>query len=436
MALALSLTGCDAGMQVDRVAMDEPPVFSETAVLAPLRFGAMQLRLPRGRVVGTYRDGLECLDGGRQIWWNSARTALEDVAFEDLFFDQMRLAGYDMRGDPSALFPVRPDRQAAPPYVVSGQVEDLRMNLCDIGDLLTGRPTYMQTGKASVRVYWQIYDSLARSVVMEGRSEGYGEIIDPMPEAQSQLIAEAFASSVANLAASPDLSRLVATPRTDPAEQLRRRGGERRSIARVPPFQGPLSNHADHVRQAVVTVESTTGHGSGFFIARDLLLTNFHVVEGIDMVRLILTTGGTTLGRVIRYDEARDIALIQVEPAGYAVLPLRTGPVQVAETVFAVGSPYRDGYRATVSQGVISRLTENDYGLPDIQADVTVMEGSSGGPLLDATGTVIGVTYAGEAAGDGAMRGLNRFIPVRAALDALGLQIRHANAASGAGGGE
>lgn len=421
---SLMAGACDAGMQVDPVTMGEPPLFAADAPLIPLRFGEMQLHLPRGRVVGTYRDGLECLDGGRQIWWNTTRRDVTEISYADIFFEQMRLGGYDTRGDPSALFPERPARQASPPYIISGQIDDLRMNLCDVADLLSGRPLYMQTGKASVRVYWQVYDSLARTVILDTRSEGYFEVADPVADIQNLLLGEAFAQAVANLAADPDLALLVTRPRQNPEDRLRRRVGERRSLAWVPPYDQPLDHHGEMIRQAVVTLDTGTGHGSGFFIARDLILTNFHVVDGVDLVRVVLTTGGNVLGRVIRLDEGRDVALIQVEPAGYPVLPIRTGPVRVAEPVYAIGSPRRDSYRATISAGVVSRLTENAYGQPDIQADVSVMPGSSGGPLLDATGTVIGLTYAGEATAEGTGMGLNFFIPIGAALDALGLSIR------------
>ena len=166
------------------------------------------------------------------------------------------------------------------------------------------------------------------------------------------------------------------------------------------PFQNlsrnPIDTHIRDIRRSVVTVDAGDHHGSGFFISPTLVMTNHHVIEGIKLVHIVLNTGVSFLGDVIRYDEKRDVALVRVEPMGHQSLPLRVQPTRITETVYAIGTPAHQSLRGTVSRGIISRFGANKYGLPTLQADVDIHGGSSGGPLLDRFGNVIGIGFSGD----------------------------------------
>jgi S1-C subfamily serine protease len=119
------------------------------------------------------------------------------------------------------------------------------------------------------------------------------------------------------------------------------------------------------------------------------------------------------------------VALLKVDLGKTTALPLRAVKPGVGAEVYAMGSPFDPSLSATLSKGIVSAYRTMD-GLNFIQSDVNVMGGSSGGPLLDASGNVIGMTVSGIEAGEVPM-GLNYFIPIGDTLSALGIgEARHA----------
>jgi serine protease Do len=171
---------------------------------------------------------------------------------------------------------------------------------------------------------------------------------------------------------------------------------------------------------SVAVVFSPDGSGSGFLVSDDgYLITNHHVVGAAKVVRLKWSDGTETVGEVLRSDPRRDVALVRTAPGGRPALGLRHSPVQQGETVFAIGSPLGAQFQNTMSKGIVSALRDQQ-GLAYIQSDVMVNHGSSGGPLLDETGQVIGLTASGQTI-NGAPIGINFFIPIDDALKTLNL---------------
>jgi S1-C subfamily serine protease len=174
------------------------------------------------------------------------------------------------------------------------------------------------------------------------------------------------------------------------------------------------------VRASVVTVRSVAGHGSGFFIdSAGHILTNAHVVADSDRVKVILESGQQLDGTVIAADARRDVAVVKVAPAGLPGLPLQAARPEIGAEVYAVGSPLLEELSGTVSKGIVSAYRSFD-GLDYIQSDVTTVEGSSGGPLLDDRGNVVGITVSGFTEAEAPV-GVNLFIPIGEALRALGI---------------
>lgn len=141
--------------------------------------------------------------------------------------------------------------------------------------------------------------------------------------------------------------------------------------------------------------QPATSTGSGFIIGADgYILTNAHVIKGMDKLIVTLKDGSEFEAEVVGSDEKTDIALLKIESAQ----PLPTVKIgdsdalQVGEPVLAIGSPY--GLDQTVTSGIISalgrRLPSEDY-VPFIQTDAAVNPGNSGGPLMNARGDVIGI---------------------------------------------
>lgn len=166
---------------------------------------------------------------------------------------------------------------------------------------------------------------------------------------------------------------------------------------------------AERVGPAVVKIETKVAHargkdrgqgqGSGVIFRRDgQILTNAHVVEGARAVRVVLADGRQFEAGVLGTDRAHDIAEIRIGARNLPVAELSERPLKVGQLVVAVGNPFGLGW--TVTSGVVSALNRelpNPRGgkLTDlIQTDAPINPGSSGGPLVDSQGRIVGITTA------------------------------------------
>lgn len=142
------------------------------------------------------------------------------------------------------------------------------------------------------------------------------------------------------------------------------------------------------------------GSGSGFIVTSDgFLLTNSHVVHGADTVRASFPDGSAGRAYLVGDDPDTDLALLQVHNRPGAQLELAASDgLQVGQIAIAVGNPL--GFGSTVTAGVVSALGRTLRGrsgrlIDDVlQTDAALNPGSSGGPLLDSRGRVIGVNTA------------------------------------------
>ena len=131
--------------------------------------------------------------------------------------------------------------------------------------------------------------------------------------------------------------------------------------------------------------------GSAFLWATgEMAVTNAHVTGGADSVRLVDQTGHVQTARVIGQDTVRDVAVLSVAPGTTGLEP---GPAPaLGEPVWALGAPL--GLDFTLTRGMVSasaRQVEAAVPLRLLQHDAAVNPGSSGGPLIDANGRVVGM---------------------------------------------
>lgn len=172
------------------------------------------------------------------------------------------------------------------------------------------------------------------------------------------------------------------------------------SASAVPsPEPLPLPDLAARVEPSVVEVlgkiegSGDSSYGTGFILHEpSLVVTNAHVVRGVSEP-LVRTKEGALLAsvKVLETDEKADLALLRVTGLRGQPLPLAPGgPPAVGTAVFAVGHPR--GYEFTFSEGIVSAVRSLDpQGVELIQTTAPISPGSSGGPLLNAQGQVVGV---------------------------------------------
>ena len=160
--------------------------------------------------------------------------------------------------------------------------------------------------------------------------------------------------------------------------------------------------------------ETGSALGSGFIIGADgLIVTNRHVVASARTVRVRLADSRELPARIVGADVATDIALLKVQAAALPVLRLGSSEkASVGDPVIAIGNPY--GLGQSVTSGIISargRTLEDDPYIDFLQTDAAINRGNSGGPLLSADGTVLGVTSVIFSPNGGSV-GLGFAIPV------------------------
>jgi serine protease Do len=140
------------------------------------------------------------------------------------------------------------------------------------------------------------------------------------------------------------------------------------------------------------------GLGSGVIVTKDgYILTNNHVVDGAEQVKVTMQDGREFTAKVIGRDPKSDVAVIKIDAKDLPVVPMAdSDKVQVGDIVLAVGNPF--GVGQTVTTGIVSATGRGNLGIEDyedfIQTDAAINPGNSGGALVDVEGRLIGINTA------------------------------------------
>jgi serine protease Do len=140
------------------------------------------------------------------------------------------------------------------------------------------------------------------------------------------------------------------------------------------------------------------GLGSGVIVTKDgYILTNNHVVDNAETVKVTLQDGRQFTAKVVGRDPKSDVAVIKIDASNLPVIPMAdSDKVQVGDIVLAVGNPF--GVGQTVTTGIVSATGRGNLGIEDyedfIQTDAAINPGNSGGALVDVEGRLIGINTA------------------------------------------
>jgi len=187
-------------------------------------------------------------------------------------------------------------------------------------------------------------------------------------------------------------------------------------------FGSPDGNRQPNRKQQY---RKSAGTGSGVIIdPKGIVLTNYHVIEGADQIKVTLSDGKTYDGKVIGKDQRTDLAVVKMnskEPFTSLALGDSDG-IRIGDWAIAIGSPF--GLEQTVTAGIISakRQSLNIEGKTFrelIQTDASINRGNSGGPLLNIKGEVIGINTAIYAP-TGVFAGIGFAIPINKAKEIIG----------------
>lgn len=222
----------------------------------------------------------------------------------------------------------------------------------------------------------------------------------------------------------PKLSRFDGNPRMTPVVHLVKR--LRGAVVNIHSERLVRGKSPTDLFALAPSTNRVKGMGTGIVVdPRGYVVTNHHVIDGVNLIRVRLADGLSTDARVVARDAENDLALLKIDvKKPLPVMPIGTAKdLMVGETVVAIGNAY--GYDHTVTVGVVS-ATRRDVKLNKeisyrdlIQTDASINPGNSGGPLLNIRGELIGVNVAIRAGA----QGISFAIPVDIMVEMVGRML-------------
>ena len=176
----------------------------------------------------------------------------------------------------------------------------------------------------------------------------------------------------------------------------------------------PVQDIAEEAFPSVVMLVMHDSHGqptslgSGFFVKEDVIATNLHVIEDAasGYAKIIGKKEKYDISGFVAIDKQRDLVLLKLQDANAPIIALaESNDVSVGDEVYAIGNP--QGLEGTFSKGIVSSVRKVDKDI-FLQITAPISPGSSGGPVLNTEGKVVGVSFATFNSG----QNLNFAIPV------------------------
>lgn len=214
----------------------------------------------------------------------------------------------------------------------------------------------------------------------------------PTPTALGPLILSTAtpASGPTATAAAPVMPAGTAVPAPPPTATVPDFDPER-LYAAVRPAVVTISNKQKTRPGATTLREANAGSGT-IFDPRGYLVTNKHVIDGADALDISIDGGRTVPGTLVGFDKVIDIAVLKIDPAAVPAIASfgDSALVRAGQHVVAIGNPKQ--FDSSVTRGIISGVDRSIGGLDGmVQTDAPISPGSSGGPLVNAQGEVIGI---------------------------------------------
>lgn len=356
------------------------------------------------QIVGEAAYGVICVEK-LDVRWKQVRVGL--TSLKTVFGEELKASGFAADGDPGSLFADK--ESGASDLEVGAIVKGVDASICE--NLVQYRATL------KLDLEWQVYSNLRRSLLATIDTHGVAQRTKrgATHEAERTIEQDAFADNVRALLSNAQFRQIVTAAELDVASA---NAPSSREPIQIDGGRGPVTI-SDAVG-SVASIFAGQGFGTGVLISTDgYMLTDQHVVGAATRVRVRWSDGFETTGEVLRTDKRRDVALVKTETHGRQPLAIHRSTPAVGSTVFAIGTPLDPKLQSTVTKGIVSANRIVD-GFSFIQSDVAVNHGNSGGPLLDESGAIIGLTDWGfQPEGDNSH---NFFVPVGDALDFLAIK--------------
>lgn len=410
----VTLAGCGTSAVIKDVQDIEIEELNLTAATnsKPIQLSKIVVKLKRGEHVGAAQAGMLCVPHA-DLNWRGGSLNIDSSEFTETFKEELEKYSFKTVGDPNALFEDPSSWKAE--ILVAGLVNELKANVCFP---YAGFGNYSSTkGEAFVKVEWQIYSKLDRSVVHTVATEGAYKSTETNQGGLDEIIMNAFSQAARHLLADKKFREIVIRGGEQVKDTVFKTEDQMRIVVGN---AKAMTARTSEWKDGVATVFAGTGHGSGFAISDNLILTNHHVVGESNRVVVKFGSELETTGQVIAYNSGYDTALIKVDVPLPRYFKIERKLPEIGSDIYALGSPLSDDLNATLTRGVVSGIRQ-EFGKKLIQSDVNIAPGSSGGPLLNSSGKVVGIAVSGIQINK-SMQGINFFIPIEEALNSIELK--------------
>jgi serine protease Do len=423
-ALLFAFTGTGSALADDALApiRDAPklePISVKGRTGVPVvSFTRVVSTIPEQERTGEFRVGLFC-SRERSYLWDVKTLDLMAKRVHKYAQRELEAAGYRTVKKNESAFDTPTAEQKAD-FEIGAVLQAYRIDLC------ASSSSSSFDASTSVAFKWEVYDvrqqKVVASVVTEGSNKG--ESVHRASEADIEFIGRAVDVSIRNLLADREFVDVVLAHAGNTPVAAPGAADEALTIERVTARPGGVEANSTEIRAAVVTIQTSAGSGTGFYIdSQGYLLTANHVVGEAKFVKIKTATGRELPGEVVHTDVRRDVALLKTVPIPFPPLPLQPLSPAGGSEVFVVGSPLGDAFSGTITKGVVSaeRVTEDVH---FIQSDVSVLPGNSGGPLVNGSGEVLGICVTGLVLPNLGRAGVNVFVPIADALEAVHVKVK------------
>lgn len=416
-ASLIALTGCQT--TVNQVAHKPAIEISNQDDLKPIAITKVVAKIKRGAEIGAIQFGAFCIDQGKINWKSGGKVNLSTEELVDVFKDELELNGWPVVGSTDDLFSGYDVSGAE--ILVAAKISQIESAVCYP---MTGFGNFTDAkGSMRIDVDWQIYNPARKEIIGELSSSGSAEVGSMTSGVEYELLNNSFAAAVNNLIATQKFLSLAERNKNTPSSK------QVAISTTIPNSHNTSQSPNDSINIATnstVTIRTSVGHGSGFVIGDgNYVITNSHVIGQAKHATLITNSGIKIDADVLSSDKARDVALLKLNHVRLLPLHLDLKKPALAQTVYAIGSPLNESLSGSVTKGIISSIRTVD-GYEWLQSDVAINPGNSGGPLINESGSVIGISTASYQRG-GSQVGVNLFIPIKDALKFLGVKLEDTN---------
>ena len=354
--------------------------------------------------------------GWLNVTWKSMRAnpGEADKACVQVGREELRKAHYNTPDASNALFGEHELEKIR--YQLGANITWIQMDL----HVQPGWTKATLTSKGHISVTWQLFDTRADKVVLTLKTETPFQDVSTVDAGDNPELAM-FRKAFRQLLAEKEFAAFMRPDAPEPVGS----SGKAPSIKIALDTAGPslaLPDDFGQVLDSFLTLEPGQVLGSAFLISPDgYALTAAHVVSGLKTVPTRLHSGIVLDAEVIRINDESDVALIKLPGSSFKALSVvLSGEPQIGSDVFVVGNPRMKELDASVSKGVVSG-NRSISGHKYLQTDASANPGSSGGPVLDRKGKVLGVIswkFAGSE-----LQGLAFAVPLGDALSSLNVEL-------------